>query len=973
MVFANHARAYDSTCSVAAKDDAESVWQPRSFTSVAKSSEKSSSATILNPTFGGRGNAWGSSSIWSGGISSSLALATSTRENSVSRDTPPSGSFLGDVEGKTGSGSLVESSISDDYPGRPSWSTKRSDAAARSIPNARYTDASLAQQRTSSNAGLLQGPSSSNGTPLSFASRPPAHGLNTTTSTQTRPTFGTSFSAAAPSRGSEQPPFNVYTKFDRPPDPMQRKPDSAIGSWADTTTTPSPSDERRPQLSGQFSRTGSMPVSRDGSDPPSRHGEEQPIFTRPDYSRPSQRDTPNESRAPSVSSRNGAYGGYYQQNADQMMMQFGQLNVNGDARTGVSYRTTPATNGRNHQAQARGPVPNSSNGNSRFEDVEEIDRSNMMYFGLNDYPGSQRPSNQGTPSNASFAERFLQSGSAHEFRPGQPYQGNAMSVRSYDSRPDLRSASEWQGLGNGSLPFARRSPGLAEHQAYLDPRIQQFMAAQLRSQYAAMYNPYMPSPMQLHVSSPYLGLAHANMPGMDGQPHRDGAPGEGVQSALMYEFKSNTKTKRYELRDIYDHIAEFSGDQHGSRFIQTKLETANSDEKERVFREIEPNAIPLMTDVFGNYVIQKFFEHGDQTHKKILANKMKGQVLQLSLQMYGCRVVQKALDHVLVDQQAVLIGELEGNVIKCVKDQNGNHVIQKAIERCPPNTINFITNAFRGQVQHLSIHSYGCRVIQRCLEKCDLPAKSMIMAELLDGIPTMISDQYGNYVVQHIVQHDDGEGKRRVLQIVGRGLEGYSKHKFASNVVEKCLERADDSWRRNVVLTLGQGNPQRMGNIHGIHIGDGILVNMIKDNFGNYVIQKLLDTLAPDDYHLFLEVLQPAMIQAKRTGCGKQVLSIDKKMHRFDPYHSHNLANNMPFDRNGYPMDNGYQMGVPIAMPQHQFASNYNSAATTPPPLTADTRSLQSSGVPSINGDTMEGASSSRKGSDQGFEAGLVR
>jgi mRNA-binding protein PUF3 len=86
---------------------------------------------------------------------------------------------------------------------------------------------------------------------------------------------------------------------------------------------------------------------------------------------------------------------------------------------------------------------------------------------------------------------------------------------------------------------------------------------------------------------------------------------------------------------------EFSGDQHGSRFIQHKLETANSDEKDQVFREIRPNALQLMTDVFGNYVIQKFFEHGNQVQKRVLAEEMKGHIFNLSLQMYGCRVVQK--------------------------------------------------------------------------------------------------------------------------------------------------------------------------------------------------------------------------------------------------------------------------------------------------------------------------------------------
>ena len=55
---------------------------------------------------------------------------------------------------------------------------------------------------------------------------------------------------------------------------------------------------------------------------------------------------------------------------------------------------------------------------------------------------------------------------------------------------------------------------------------------------------------------------------------------------------------------------EFSGDQHGSRFIQQKLETATAAEKQMVFKEILPNALQLMVDVFGNYVIQKFFEHG---------------------------------------------------------------------------------------------------------------------------------------------------------------------------------------------------------------------------------------------------------------------------------------------------------------------------------------------------------------------------
>ena len=48
-----------------------------------------------------------------------------------------------------------------------------------------------------------------------------------------------------------------------------------------------------------------------------------------------------------------------------------------------------------------------------------------------------------------------------------------------------------------------------------------------------------------------------------------------------------------------------SADQYGSRFIQQKLETATTEEKNMIFDEIIPQALTLMTDVFGNYVIQK--------------------------------------------------------------------------------------------------------------------------------------------------------------------------------------------------------------------------------------------------------------------------------------------------------------------------------------------------------------------------------
>ena len=128
----------------------------------------------------------------------------------------------------------------------------------------------------------------------------------------------------------------------------------------------------------------------------------------------------------------------------------------------------------------------------------------------------------------------------------------------------------------------------------------------------------------------------------------------------------------------------------------------------------------------------------------------------------------------------------------------------------------------------------------------------------------------------------------------------------------------------------------------------------LRTNDTNLLAEKLLDRLASPDYVFFLEHLHPAMSHAKRTGCGKQVMSIEKKMHR-SPYAQHQGPT--------------FQLGLPPT----PFASNYGSVANTPPPLTADTQSLQSSNIPNINGETVEGAASlCRKGSEPSTDGGLM-
>ncbi|XP_065350272.1 pumilio homolog 2 isoform X3 [Cloeon dipterum] len=335
------------------------------------------------------------------------------------------------------------------------------------------------------------------------------------------------------------------------------------------------------------------------------------------------------------------------------------------------------------------------------------------------------------------------------------------------------------------------------------------------------------------------------------------APG---RSRLLEDFRNN-RFPNLSLRDLSQHIVEFSQDQHGSRFIQQKLERASTADKQAVFNEILVHAHSLMTDVFGNYVIQKFFEFGTPEQKQTLAQKLKGNVLPLALQMYGCRVIQKALETISAEQQHEIVAELDGHVIKCVKDQNGNHVVQKCIECVDPLHLQFIISAFQSQVCNLSTHPYGCRVIQRILEHCTPEQTMPILDELHNNTEHLIQDQYGNYVIQHVLEHGNPDDKSKLINAVRGKVLTLSQHKFASNVVEKCVTHANRIERNFLIDEICS------------YADSNALQTMMKDQYANYVVQKMIDVAEPQQRKNLMHKIRPHLSSLRKYTYGKHIIA----------------------------------------------------------------------------------------------------
>ncbi|KAF9701325.1 hypothetical protein EKO04_000304 [Ascochyta lentis] len=819
---------------------------------------------------------WGNS-IWNSKPVGSGFGAT-PRDNSRPRDGNALLGATADIaEGKTGSGSLVSSSESEWRQSRPSqvWgdnshirssgvspARKRSVAQAQNAPQFGENPPSLfSVSRTASvNHGKgaralkpLLDPTSTN-----FTSR------NVDSLSNGFSNFGFGQAELSPQRS-----------------------DPAVSSWPDAAVH-SPIDDRRSVTGSDHYGTTSGAPSRSGSLPPSRHGAEggqynpyADSFARFTQSGTRQTSSFSHANTRPFPERNGSLHSESLQLAQAQM----KLEQEQEPRLGA-HRSSFSINAFTPAFTPAGQVLNDPR--DPYQDVQMPVQSEAQGI---------RSSGTYTPdsfTNGPVSDPNVQFRSVNYDTRSAPNGNTAVRQSPFYTHAHTPPVHDYlnptyrgeQGL-NHPNNIALVQNKLAGYQIQQERR--NVAAPQYYQQYQHMlpinqlrnpqaYQYAMPNGMPMTALPPHMTMVQMApmMPVLEaprGPRMQQAADNIGAMSLVLDSFKKESKqNKRWELTDIYENVVEFAGDQHGSRFIQQKLETANSEVKDRIFRELEKNALQLMQDVFGNYVIQKFFEHGDQIQKRILAGKMKGHVFALSNQMYACRVVQKALEHVLVDQQAAMVKELEKDVLKTVKDQNGNHVIQRVVERVPIEYIQPIVDSFRGQIDNLSTNSYGCRVIQRLVEKIPEPQRRFILIELHAAGPKLITDSYGNYVVQHVIEHGLDEDRGKMITLIKNQFLMFSKHKFASNVVERCLVCGTDAERRELVSTVITKNER----------GENSLLSLLKDGYGNYVIQKMLETLGRPDYEVFVEALKPELEKAKKIISGKQILSVEKKMYRFD-------------------------------------------------------------------------------------------
>ena len=95
-----------------------------------------------------------------------------------------------------------------------------------------------------------------------------------------------------------------------------------------------------------------------------------------------------------------------------------------------------------------------------------------------------------------------------------------------------------------------------------------------------------------------------------------------------------------------------------------------------------------------------------------------------------------------------------------------------------------------------------------------------------------------------------------------------SIHKFASNVIERCLHYGNKEQRDGIideVITIDD-------NVHNSLLG------LVKDKFGNYVVQKIIEYSDQEKKELIIKRTTSSQALKKRDGFSKHVINFIEKM-----------------------------------------------------------------------------------------------
>ena len=337
-----------------------------------------------------------------------------------------------------------------------------------------------------------------------------------------------------------------------------------------------------------------------------------------------------------------------------------------------------------------------------------------------------------------------------------------------------------------------------------------------------------------------------------------------IQNDALLRFQESNKKKYY--------VPQYIKDKYLCKQTEEKLEMNKNNKLyiNNFYQEIKPTLINIIEHQYGNYLIQKLieiliFQENKELFKSLFL-VIDPRLYEISIHIYGTRFFQRTLEKLENNYSKIETDELDQvfkNLInnylyKLCIDKNGNHVYQKIIKMFPKEKNDFLFDKLYDIALEISLLEQGVTIFQTAFEYSSKEQRDKICNKIIDNIQILINDQYGNYSIQKLFSLNDEKLNERIYKYITENLFELSKLKFSSNVIDKFICNSN-IYSFSLIKDMTNKN---------------IIKDMIKHQYGNYVVQKALFIIEDVDKQLFMEIIKqikPVLNELNIYNIGKKI------------------------------------------------------------------------------------------------------
>ena len=289
--------------------------------------------------------------------------------------------------------------------------------------------------------------------------------------------------------------------------------------------------------------------------------------------------------------------------------------------------------------------------------------------------------------------------------------------------------------------------------------------------------------------------------------------------------------------------------QKGSRELQRQLYKISPVDIDNIIIHLSSIMHTLMRDKYGNYFCSKLIQNCSPEQRVKILETIKHSFGVIGNCVYGTHCIQIMVELSNMKNEQQLLGEcIKHNAIALCCDQRGTHIVQKFLSNCnDESTLNELCDELLSHFHLVMNNPHGICVYIKMIK---IPNTARMKPLLCDTISTamfdVIRNPYGNYLIQSILEagvYDVALTKavNDVKEQVKEKFAVLAMQKYSSNVVEKTLMCFNKEEIMKMILGL---------------VEDDCLENVLKNTYGNYVIEKVVGMLDGNERKRILDKIR---------------------------------------------------------------------------------------------------------------------